>query len=61
MSLVYIEDEGGSKMELVDVDGYYVCTFLRSAEEIGRAVREMKSFKCRPDDIFVCAPMKSGK
>ena len=53
------EDGAGCGILYMNTDGYTTNSF-GSPEETSRRLREMSSFKCRPDDIFICAPVKSG-
>ncbi|XP_060599453.1 sulfotransferase 1B1-like, partial [Ruditapes philippinarum] len=56
----YKQDDGdGHSITYLDTDGYTTCTFGASIETSKR-IREMANFKCRPDDVFICAPAKSG-
>jgi hypothetical protein len=57
----YKQDDGdGHSITYLDTDGYTTCTFGKPTE-IAKRIREMTNFKCRPDDVFICAPVKSGK
>ncbi|XP_045162526.2 sulfotransferase 1A1-like [Mercenaria mercenaria] len=60
MSGLEVVDAGGDVVQLVDVDGYRVCTFDREPEKEADIVREIKNFNCRHDDVFIIAPPKSG-
>ncbi|XP_060599448.1 sulfotransferase 1B1-like isoform X2 [Ruditapes philippinarum] len=56
----YKQDDGdGHSITYLDTDGYTTCTFGKPTE-IAKRIREMTNFKCRPDDVFICAPVKSG-
>jgi hypothetical protein len=61
MSGIEVVDEGGEKVQLVDVDGYRVCNFDRDPDEVAELVRGLKDRRCRPDDVFLLTPPKSGK
>ncbi|XP_045162340.2 sulfotransferase 1B1-like [Mercenaria mercenaria] len=57
---VFRQDDGrGHGITYLDNDGYITCTFGKP-EETANRVREMVNFNCRPDDVFICAPVKSG-
>lgn len=60
MSGVEAVDGGGDRIQLVEVNGYRLCTFDREPEEEADIVRKVKNFKCRDDDVFILAPVKSG-
>ncbi|XP_060569225.1 sulfotransferase 1A1-like [Ruditapes philippinarum] len=60
MSGIEVVDEGGEKVQLVDVDGYRVCNFERDPNEVAELVRGLKDRRCRPDDVFLLTPPKSG-
>ena len=56
-----VSDAGGATINLVEVaPGYPVCMFGRQPEEEKNLVLNIKHFKCRDDDIFILAPIKSG-
>ena len=61
MAGVEVVDAGGDKIQYVDVDGCRVCNFDRDPDEEAEIVRAVNDFKCRPDDVFILAPPKSGK
>ena len=61
MSVIKVEDGGGSSVELLDVDGYHICTFFTPPEEGKARFYHVPNFKCREDDVFICAPVKSGR
>lgn len=52
-------DGHGHSITLLDTDGYRTSVFGGADDAMAR-IRQMPSFKCRPDDVFVCAPVKSG-
>ena len=56
-----LTDAGGATMNLVNISGYPVCTFDRTPEEATRIVENIKRIECREDDIFILAPVKSGR
>ncbi|KAL4221760.1 hypothetical protein ACF0H5_020015 [Mactra antiquata] len=60
MSGIEVKDAGGSRVQLVEVDGIRVCNFDRSPEEEGEIIKNLKTFTCRDDDVFILAPVKSG-
>ena len=53
-------DAVGDTMDLVDISGYKICAFGRSAEEFAKLVQNISHIECREDDIFILAPVKSG-
>ena len=48
-------------MDLVDISGYRLCPYGRSAVEFEKLVLNIAQLECREDDIFIFAPVKSGK
>ena len=54
-----IVDEAGDKLRILDIDGYYAPTFdyLTNHEA---EVRSIPDWKCRPDDVYICAYPKAG-
>jgi hypothetical protein len=54
------EDGDGHSITYLNTDGYWTCTF-NAPQETAKKIREMANFKCRADDVFICAPVKSGK
>ncbi|XP_045161909.2 sulfotransferase 1E1-like [Mercenaria mercenaria] len=60
MSVYKQEDGHGNSIIYMDTDGYITST-LGNPEEGANRIRKMASFKCRPDDVFICAPMKSAE
>ena len=57
---VKVADAGGDTMDLVDISGYRICSFGRTAEELMTAFKNIPNIECREDDIFILAPIKSG-
>lgn len=53
------EDGDGHSITYLNTDGYRTCTF-NAPQETAKKIREMANFKCRADDVFICAPVKSG-
>ena len=60
MAEIKQDDGDGHTITYLDTDGYRTCTF-NAPEDTAKRIREMSNFKCRTDDIFICAPAKSGK
>ena len=56
-----LTDAGGDTMDLVDISGYRLCPYGRSAVEFEKLVHNIAQLECREDDIFIFAPVKSGK
>ena len=56
-----LTDAGGDTMDLVDISGYRTCSFGRSPETLEKLVHNISQLECREDDIFIFAPVKSGK
>ena len=55
----HIVDEAGDKLRILDIDGYYAPTFdLLNNHEA--EVRSIPDWKCRPDDVYICAYPKAG-
>ncbi|KAL3886113.1 hypothetical protein ACJMK2_026162 [Sinanodonta woodiana] len=59
MSAIKITDNGGHTISMTSLEGYYIPSF--SPPEILRDIfNNIPHLKCRNDDVFVCAPLKSG-
>ena len=56
-----LTDAGGDTMDLVDISGYRLCSFGRSPEALEKLVLNISQLECRDDDLFIFAPVKSGK
>ena len=54
----HIVDEAGDKLRILDIDGFYAPTFDLSNHEA--EVRSIPDWKCRPDDVYICAYPKAG-
>ena len=62
MADVTVTDAAGNTMRLVEIgDGLRVCNFDRDADFEHKLVHDIKIFPCKNDDIFILAPIKSGK
>lgn len=61
MSGIEVTDASGSRVQLVDVNGFRVCNFDRKPEQQGEIIHQVRNITCRNDDVFILAPVKSGK
>ncbi|KAK3588695.1 hypothetical protein CHS0354_028905 [Potamilus streckersoni] len=59
MSVIKIADNGGHAITLTNFDGYYIASFS-PPESLREIFNNIPHLKCRLDDVFVCAPLKSG-
>ena len=61
MALVHETDNAGKTMELVDIDGYRLPTFWKTAEEIKGIFENIPNFSCDDDSLMLCSYPKTGK
>ena len=55
-----IDDGSGEYIRVLDIDGFFAPSF-DTVPNHEKEVRRIPEWKCRPDDIFVCAYPKAGE
>ena len=55
----HIVDAAGDKLRILDIDGYFAPTFDALSNHEAE-VRSIPDWKCRPDDVYICAYPKAG-
>ena len=55
-----IDDGTGETIHVLDLDGYFAPTYelMPNQEE---ELRSLPDWKCRPDDVIICAYPKAGE
>ena len=61
MALVHETDNAGKTMELVDIEGYRLPTFWKTAEEIKGIFENIPNFCCDDDSLMLCSYPKTGE
>ena len=61
MALVHETDNAGKTMELVDIEGYRLPTFWKTAEEIKGIFENIPNFSCDDDSLMLCSYPKTGE
>ncbi|KAK3588699.1 hypothetical protein CHS0354_028910 [Potamilus streckersoni] len=59
MSVIKIADGGGHTITMTNIDGYHISSF-KPSEILSEIFNNIPVLKCRYDDVFICAPVKSG-
>ena len=58
-----LDDGAGETLRVLDIDGYFLPTYddLNAVTDHDALVRSLPNWKCRPDDVYICAYPKAGK